>query len=594
MAERSIGSLFVNIIPGTKEFASTLNRDITSGAGKIGSNAGKTMGGGIASGLKRMAGPILAAVSIGAIVNGIRTQMESLQRIEVINTQTETVIKSMGNAANVSAKEIQSLSDSLERTTATEAESIQEGANLLLTFGNIRNEVGQGNDIFNQTTGLMVDMARALGTDAAGSAIQLGKALNDPIKGVTALSRVGVSFTEEQKELIKSLAESGDMLGAQKVILGELEKQFGGSGEAYAGTLAGTIELIKHELGSIGESLLADSMPVITELMAAFKESLPEIRDALLPAMQTLGKAFKDDILPAMIELLPVAISVFGFIAENIQNIILVVAAITALSQIVKVSTIVMGLFNLVMAANPYVLAAIAIAALVAGLVYFFTQTEIGKELLLGFFQILKDTFTNIASFITTTFTNIGIFFQQVVTNITAFFTTAWTSAVELFTTIISSISVIFQDVFNGVTSFFKGFINTIIGFWEGFINFFINGVNMVIGSINSIKLNVPEWLQGLTGGAKSIGFNIPSLSNVSLPRLAEGGVVMPQNGGVLAQIAEAGQPEAVIPLNKLDEIMGNSGRGDTYVYNAAENRSLSTEEEFVKAAKRTRLQVVR
>jgi len=68
----------------------------------------------------------------------------------------------------------------------------------------------------------------------------------------------------------------------------------------------------------------------------------------------------------------------------------------------------------------------------------------------------------------------------------------------------------------------------------------------------------------------------------------------MPRSGGVLAQIAEAGQPEAVIPLNKLSDVLGNAGGGDTYVYNAAENRSLSTEEEFIKSAKRARLQVVR
>jgi phage-related minor tail protein len=66
----------------------------------------------------------------------------------------------------------------------------------------------------------MTDMSVALGTDASGSAIQLGKALNDPIKGVAALQKVGVSFTESQKEQIKTLVETGDTLGAQKIILG--------------------------------------------------------------------------------------------------------------------------------------------------------------------------------------------------------------------------------------------------------------------------------------------------------------------------------------------------------------------------------------
>ena len=91
--------------------------------------------------------------------------------------------------------------------------------NLLLTFTNVRNEAGKGNDIFNQTVRLGTDMSVALGVDAKAAAMQLGKALNDPINGVTRLTRAGVTFTEQQKKQIKALQESGDILGAQKVIL---------------------------------------------------------------------------------------------------------------------------------------------------------------------------------------------------------------------------------------------------------------------------------------------------------------------------------------------------------------------------------------
>ena len=62
----------------------------------------------------------------------------------------------------------------------------------------------------------------------------LGKALNDPIKGITALSRAGVTFTQGQKDQIKTLVESGNLLGAQKIIMGELEAQVGGTAEATA------------------------------------------------------------------------------------------------------------------------------------------------------------------------------------------------------------------------------------------------------------------------------------------------------------------------------------------------------------------------
>ena len=77
----------------------------------------------------------------------------------------------------------------------------------------------------------MLDMSVALGQDATQSAIQLGKALNDPVKGVTALRRVGVSFTAAQIKQIKTLVATGKTLQAQKLILRELNQEFGGSRE---------------------------------------------------------------------------------------------------------------------------------------------------------------------------------------------------------------------------------------------------------------------------------------------------------------------------------------------------------------------------
>jgi hypothetical protein len=95
----------------------------------------------------------------------------------------------------------------LSKKSGIDDEVIASGANVLLTFTKVRNEAGKGNDIFNQGTTIALDMSRALGTDLQGSVIQVGKALNDPIKGISALQRVGVSFTEQQKDQIKTLVQ---------------------------------------------------------------------------------------------------------------------------------------------------------------------------------------------------------------------------------------------------------------------------------------------------------------------------------------------------------------------------------------------------
>ena len=86
------------------------------------------------------------------------------------------------------------------KKTGIDDEAIQSGENLLLTFTNIRNEAGKGNDVFNQATETMTDMSVALGQDMKSRRRQLGKALNDPIKGITALSRVGVSVHRGPEE----------------------------------------------------------------------------------------------------------------------------------------------------------------------------------------------------------------------------------------------------------------------------------------------------------------------------------------------------------------------------------------------------------
>jgi hypothetical protein len=243
----------------------------------------------------------LAGAAFAGAAAIITKSARDLARIESINAQTAQTIKSMGNAANISAGQVEQLAGRLEAMTATEAEAIQEGANLLLTFGNITNQLGKGNDIFTQTTEIMVDMGRALKRGPVDTATMLGKALNDPIRGMTALRRVGVSFTDQQVEQVKALQKSGDLMGAQKLILAELQNQYGGSGAAYAATFAGQVELLNHELGALGEEATMAVMPALQELVGALREIAPEIGIKLKTALasvdwQAFGKAIVDTI----------------------------------------------------------------------------------------------------------------------------------------------------------------------------------------------------------------------------------------------------------------------------------------------------------
>lgn len=226
-------------------------------------SAGERAGSGFATGMKRLVGGAIAGLSLYAVAGVAKEASDAMQNIERINAQTASVIASTGGAAGVTAEHVEALAGEMENLTASEAESVQTGANFLLTFKEIKNGVGEGNDVFDQTTRAMVDMARATGGDMQSAALQLGKALNDPIKGVTALSKVGVGFTDQQKEQIKVLQESGDLMGAQKIILAELNSQFGGSGAAYAETTAGKVELLVHAWGTFTEAAVAKFLPAL-------------------------------------------------------------------------------------------------------------------------------------------------------------------------------------------------------------------------------------------------------------------------------------------------------------------------------------------
>jgi hypothetical protein len=132
---------------------------------------------------------------------------------------------------------------------------------------------------------------------------------------------------------------------------------------------------------------------------------------------------------------------------------------------------------------------------------------------------------------------------------------------------------------FEGVGKFFKGLVNGYIAIWEGFINFFIDGVNLIPTALNKIHVKLPDWL----GGAE-IGFKIPTIGHVHIPRLANGGIVMPSPGGSLVNVAEAGKPEAIIPLDRMNGMGGN-----TYVINI--NKASLTGDEVLQAIRRYEVQ---
>lgn len=203
----------------------------------------------------------LGVAAVAASITALAVVSVNQAREAIANEkQLDAVLRSTAGAAGVQREEAIGLASALSRVTNFTDDTILSGENLLLTFTNI------GKDIFPQVTETMLNMSQALGQDTKNSAIQLGKALQDPIQGVTALSRVGVNFTDQQKAMIKTLVESGHALDAQKMILKELETEFGGSARA----LMDPITQVTNQIGELGEAIGRRLLPYVDAAANAF------------------------------------------------------------------------------------------------------------------------------------------------------------------------------------------------------------------------------------------------------------------------------------------------------------------------------------
>lgn len=206
-------------------------------------------------GLKLTAGAIGAYGLAGAFT----TMISESEQARKVSAQTNAVLKSTGGVANVTRRQILALADAQSKKIGVDDEEIQQAENLLATFTKVRNERGKGNKAFNEATIAAENLSAALGQNLQQSAIQVGMALNDPVKGITRLQRVGVSFTAQQKDQIKALVDSGKQLQAQKLILRELNTEFGGVAAAKATPL----DHLKVSALNLAETLGKDLAPEI-------------------------------------------------------------------------------------------------------------------------------------------------------------------------------------------------------------------------------------------------------------------------------------------------------------------------------------------
>lgn len=248
---------------------------------------------------KFAAGIAAIGVAVGAgLVYAVAQAREAAAGQKELNA----VLLSTNGIAGMTADAVNNLATELSRATNFTDDEVLSAENMLLTFTKI------GSDVFPAATEATLNLAQKFGS-VDGASVQLGKALNDPITGVTALRKVGVALSADQEEQIKKFMELGDIASAQKVILDELGTEFGNLARASADPLTQA----KNQFGEIAEAIGAELLPQVEAIAAQFlvwmdsmggvegiMQKIKDVIAAVAPWLPIISGAIIGALVPAM------------------------------------------------------------------------------------------------------------------------------------------------------------------------------------------------------------------------------------------------------------------------------------------------------
>jgi hypothetical protein len=536
MAERALATAYVNIVPGTQAVEQYLKNGLSTQAAGAGEKAGTQFGGkfksGFASLTRGIVAPLVAsfgAAGIGQILSGAVTEASNL------NEQGAAVAQVFGKGSGSIQKFAEGAASSLGQSTT----QILEASKSFGILGKAAGLAGTDNANFSkQMVTLATDLASFNNTSVDEAIMALGAGLRgeaEPLRRFGVLLDDATLKAQAMQMGIYSgkgpLDQQAKVLAANAAILAQTSTQQGDFARTSDG-LANQQRILNAEWTNaqavLGQALipgvttlvstLNDSViPVVKQFFQDFKDGKTPLND-IITGIQALGgwviqnqgwlKGLGVILLSVWgaIKLVNAGFLIAAAIQKGYAAAVAIVNGIVALWKIATGQATVSQLgLNAAMLANPIGIVVALVAALVAGLVWFFTQTKTGQKIWSMFTKFLGDSMKKV-----------GEFFGNV-----------WNGIQQAFT-----------GVFDFIAKAFKGYVNT----WIGLINF-------IIGGLNTIQMDIPDWVP-LFGG-QTWGINIPKV-----PYMAKGGFV---TGPTTAVIGEAG-PEVVTPLKDFERMMGIDG----------------------------------
>jgi len=573
MASNAVARLLVEIVGEATNAVAAFKK--TGDAAKTTEGAAQKTG----ASFKSIATGIATGLVVAKVVSFGKESVKAAEESAVAHERLVATFKGAGDATGALAAHAETYAAKLSQATGVDDEAIAGAQALLATFHSVSNAGAVQAGVFDRATAAAADLAAAGYGDLNSNAVQLGKALEDPVKGMAALAKSGVTFTAAQKNAIQQMEKTGNHLGAQQIVLANVESQVKGTAAATAtgsakmavawgnfqesvgGVLLPFITLIQTKLAGLFQFVSANSswlVPLVTALAAVIGALLLFVKTVAL--VQKVVAAFRVAWLALN----------SSFLASPIGIIIVAVVALVAVIVLIATKTtwfqsIWRALTSFMSAAWRAAVGAIT-SAFAAAWSFIAGVWNAIRGAAASVLNWLRANWPLILGIITGPF---GLAVVLIIRN--------WSSIVSFFSGIVSAIGRVFAQVyhwivdpfvsaFNYVKGVVQGAVNVIKGIISGLTGFISSAINIAKAPYNAFRaawnavdigVKVPSnpitKLAGIAG--KGFTFGLPDL-----PKLASGGYV---NRPTLALVGEAGG-EYVLPEAKLAAML--RGRGDVHV----------------------------
>jgi len=537
-----------------------------------------------------------AQSALGLASDDAKQNLDNLTRVTDVFVKANTL-------ANTSVEQL-AVAFTTKAGTAlkTVGKDVEEGASALAVFADQGIKGERAGTLLTNTIFGLTDVMKKAPDEAERLGIEIFNAegemksfsdisanLTDVLGGMTTEQQIAtlsnLGFTKQAREGTLALLGQEESLKAYESEL----RNAGGTAEDVANnqleTFSAQLELAKSRVAdiglSVGEALMPALMglldaitPVIEEALPVFTKAFESLTPILAQVVGLLPILFKA-ILPLIQPLVDIASAVIGLAVKIFPAFITVIKLI--LPIILTLTELFLNLIEqILMPLIPVVI------SIIEAFMPFIDQVltvliDVINELLPIFLELLEDLLVPLVpalvellnAFLPIIEMILPILTQMlkdllpifgVVVEVIKF---ALVNAIDILATGIENFGSFFATfgdefmaVWETISGFVKDIVNGILGFIQSMVNGVVDGVNAVIRALNSFRIDIPATAMS---DAFSFGLNIPTLSRINIPQLADGGIVMPRPGGVLANIAEAGKPEAVIPLDRMDDFGGNT-----------------------------------